>query len=252
MMKTITQLAVCTLIVLGLTSCKKENASDPVTDNGTVHVSMQHVWGMTEQPFYLDSTFIHPMSGDTMTFYTTKYYISNFKLKSTDGSWHAMNDSYFLVDLANPTSTQLNLGNFPVGTYTEMSYVLGVDSLRNVSGAQGGALSPTNGMFWSWNTGYIMFKLEGTSPQSASSMFTYHIGGFSGVNNTVHVKNHVFSEPVTLEKNGTKTIVLSANIAKAFHTLGSVANNNMIHMPGATGTQMAHDFHGGFQFVTVQ
>ena len=235
-------------IALGLTSCKKDkNEETPTSQSANVTVEMEHVWGMNQDPFYLDSTLVHPMSGDTMQFVTAKYYVSNFKLKDSNGNWHAMPESYFLVDLSNPESAMLNLGNFPYGTYTEMSYVVGVDSLRNVSGAQTGALAASNGMFWSWNSGYIMFKLEGLSPQSSTGSFTYHIGGFSGANNTVATIYHVFTEAMTLGAAG-RMIHLSVNMAKPFHTLGSVSANNMIHMPGATGTQMAVDFQSGFAF----
>jgi hypothetical protein len=57
---------------------------------------------------------------------------------------------------------------------------LGVDSIRNVSGIQTGALDPLKGMFWTWNSGYVMAKLEGSSESSnsAGNRFTYHIGGF--------------------------------------------------------------------------
>jgi len=245
-MKTFKLMLALSAVIFAISSCKKDDP-EPVNP-GIVTVHMEHIWGPNADLFYLDSFYVHPMSGDTMTFTTTKYYISNFKLKDANGTWHAMSNAYFLVDLANPASFNLNLGNFPAGAYTEMSYVLGVDSLRNVSGAQGGALAPSNGMFWSWNSGYIMFKLEGMSPQASGGMFTYHIGGFSGTNNVVETKNHVFPTAMTLDGGGSRTIHMTANIAKAFHTLGSVSNNNMIHMPGATGTQMGLDFHTGFNF----
>ena len=37
-----------------------------------------------------------------------------------------------------------------------------------------------NGMFWTWNTGYIFLKLEGKSPESTANgnIFEYHIGGY--------------------------------------------------------------------------
>jgi hypothetical protein len=52
--------------------------------------------------------------------------------------------------------------------------------MRNVSGIQSGALDPMKGMFWTWNSGYIMAQLEGTSPlaNTAGKRFIYHIGGF--------------------------------------------------------------------------
>ena len=36
------------------------------------------------------------------------------------------------------------------------------------------------GMFWTWNSGYIAFKMEGRSPESGepAHTFSYHIGGY--------------------------------------------------------------------------
>ena len=43
---------------------------------------------------------------------------------------------------------------------------LGVDSLRNVTGVQTGALDPAMDMYWTWNTGYVMAKLEAAAQQA--------------------------------------------------------------------------------------
>ena len=53
----------------------------------------------------------------------------------------------------------------PAGNYNSLSFLLGVDSMHNVSGAQTGALDPANDMFWTWNSGYVMAKMEGASPR---------------------------------------------------------------------------------------
>jgi hypothetical protein len=66
-------------------------------------------------------------------------------------------NKYFLVDFSDTTTTTLKLTILPY-LYNRLSFVIGVDSARNVSGAQTGALDPANGMFWTWNTGYIMAK----------------------------------------------------------------------------------------------
>ena len=166
------------MIAVGLVSvsCKKEGCTDPTAINyneeandndgscefeefGTATVKVDHVWGMGgSTPFELNTEYIQPMSQDTLTYTKLKYYVSNFKLKQADGTWWEHPESYFLVDLSEPTSLSMALNNIPTGNYTEVSYTMGVDSLRNVSGAQTGALSTTNGMFWSWNSGYIMVK----------------------------------------------------------------------------------------------
>ena len=75
----------------------------------------------------------------------------------------------------------------PAGQYNKISFLLGVDSLKNVSGIQTGALDPLKDMFWTWKSGYVMAKLEGRSSASTlpHHMFEYHIGGFSGANNVL-------------------------------------------------------------------
>ena len=72
-------------------------------------------------------------------------------------------------------------------SFSSIQFLIGVDSLRNVSGAQSGALDPLNDMFWTWNSGYVMAKMEGVSPQSnqVGSKIAYHIGGFTGVNSVL-------------------------------------------------------------------
>jgi hypothetical protein len=61
-------------------------------------------------------------------------------------------------------------------------FLFGVDSLTSVSGAYGGALDPTQGMYWTWQSGYIFLKMEGWSPASPGRKqeFHYHIGGYGG------------------------------------------------------------------------
>lgn len=270
-MKTI-KFIVPLMVAVGLMamSCKKEGCTDPEAINyneeakkddgsceyeqfGSTEIKIDHVWGMgNSTPFELNTQYIHPMSNDTLTYSKVKYYISNFKLKKSDGSWWTHPESYFLVDLSDPSTTTLSLNNIPEGNYTEVSYIMGVDSLRNVSGAQTGALSTANGMFWSWNSGYIMVKVEGTSPNSGSGNFSFHLGGFSGDYNVVTPKNHVFGETMSVKEGTTPAIKLLVNPAKMFHTTGSISSNSMIHMPGPDATTMATDFFSAVAFDGIQ
>ena len=252
-MKKMNQL-VFAAIILGITalsSCKKDDHDhdhDHDNQTGTVVVKMEHVWGMNNAQFSLNSTLVHPMNQDTMTFTTFKYYISNFKLKKSDGTWWTHPESYFLVDQSNASTMNLNLGSIPTGEYTEMSYTLGVDSIKNVSGAQSGALSTANNMFWSWNSGYLMVKAEGTSPQSANGSFAFHLGGFSGANNIVTQKTVSFSSnALTVSHDKTSEIHMTANPAKLFHA-DPLSAGTMVMMPGIKAKSMATNFYGSFAF----
>jgi hypothetical protein len=86
---------------------------------------------------------------------------------------------YHLIDFADPSSTAVTMP-VPEGDYGEIRFQLGIDSADQTSGAKTGAQDPMKGMFWTWNSGYIAFKMEGRSPESAepAHTFSYHIGGY--------------------------------------------------------------------------
>lgn len=246
-------LAAAAILSLSLNSCKKENPtpepSTPVAETGTLKVNLEHKWGTGNTNFSLNMDLIHPETGDAMNFTTFKYYISNFRLKKSDGTWWSHPESYFLVNLTDPSSAVFNLAGVPVGQYTEMQYTFGVDSTRNVSGAQTGALAIANNMFWSWNSGYIMLKAEGVSANSSTGSFAFHLGGFSGANKVVATTNVEFpNELLNIAKNHTSEVHYTVNPDKLWKTTGSVSGTNTIHMPGAGAKTMASDFVGGIAF----
>ena len=253
-MKTILKSIILFSALIGavtLTSCKKDKHDhDHDPEPGTVKVIVDHKWGMSGASFALNTELVHPMNSDVMTFTTFKYYVSNFKLKKTDGTWWSHPESYFIVDLSNPSSLTVSLTNVPAGDYTDLEYTLGVDSLRNVSGAQTGALSTSNGMFWSWNTGYIMLKAEGTSPQSGTGNFAFHLGGFQGTNNIVTTKTVSFGTVLKVEKENNTEVHLIANPAKLFHA-DPLSSGTNVMMPGAKAKSMADNFYGGFAFDKI-
>lgn len=236
-------------LFVSFSACKKENntTTTPTPDPGSVAVEFSHVWGMMEAPFSLNTPLVHPMTGDTLTFTKFRYYVSNIKLKNSDGTWWVAPNSYYIIDEAG--SKEIELTNIPAGNYTELEYVMGVDSTRNVSGAQDGALSVSEGMFWNWNSGYIMLKAEGTAPNAAANTFQFHLGGFSGANNIVTKKNTNFDGSVlTIASDKSPHIHLKANPARLWHSSPSVSVKNTIHMPGAEAKTMADNFYGAIYF----
>jgi hypothetical protein len=231
------------LALLAATGCEPK-----VKNPGTLSVELEHVWGMNETPFALNTALTHPMTSEELTFTMLKYYISNVSLTREDGTvWNAP-ESYYLVDLSQPLSTQLSLTEVPAGHYTGLSFLLGVDSVRNVSGAQTGALDVANGMFWSWNSGYIFAKAEGTSPNAASGTFQYHLGGFSGTKKAMQTVSFSFDTHAVVEEGASPTVHLSVNPARLWHMLPGVATESTIHMPGNAAKDRMAAFAGGFAF----
>ena len=64
--------------------------------------------------------------------------------------------------------------------FNTIAFNLGIDSITNVSGAQGGDLDPTKGMYWAWQSGFINIKLQGTSNSCPppKNEFEFHLGGY--------------------------------------------------------------------------
>ncbi|MFM9056381.1 MAG: MbnP family protein [Bacteroidota bacterium] len=181
MKKILPILALFTVILAG---CKDDEPGTPKT-SGTVLVDLTNVVGSVN----LDetgATWYTNAAGESFNVTRLKYYLSNFELIRNDEVKYTLDNGYFLVDESNQATTVLELPDVPPGQYDKIRFLIGVDSTRNVSGAQTGALDPANGMFWTWSTGYIFYKLEGKSPASANvdSTFNYHIAGFRESNNT--------------------------------------------------------------------
>lgn len=245
------------VFAITFSSCKQDEGTEPTPSNTTGNFDMKvdYQWAMqTIIPFELNKPLYHPMSGDTLTYTTFKHYISNIRLKKADGSYWTAPKSYHLMNAADTTTLKVHFTNVPTGEYVAMELTLGVDSAANVSGAQSGDLDPINEMFWSWNSGYIMIKAEGTSPQSGTGNFAYHLGGFSGDNSTVSVRELQFpsAQTVTINQTDVPVIHVLANPARLFHSYGSVSNGEDIHMPGAAAAQMAEDFNSWVRISQVQ
>jgi hypothetical protein len=192
-------------------------------------------------------------SGEPFSIRAFKFYITNIQLinHASGETYAAGKDDYYLVDFSKNTSTVLQVKTKP-STYNRIQFEVGVDSVHNVSGAQTGALDPANGMFWTWNSGYIMAKLEGYSPASnqPNNLFEYHIGGFKGVDKvqqTILLDLPVGKQIVT-QNGGFSDAILSADAARWFSgsTTISIASLPAVMTPGdgakAISENYAHMF----------
>ncbi len=147
-------------------------------DAQLLNVYLQHT--VNGEPVILGKTNYQNAAGDTFNITKFQYYLSNFSLTDSSGKVIKLSSECFLIDEGNAASKEFTFANLPAGSYKSISFMIGVDSLLNCTGAQNGSLDPINGMFWTWNSGYIMLKLEGTSPSSHSPghMIQFHIGGY--------------------------------------------------------------------------
>ncbi len=124
---------------------------------------------------------------DSIEISVIKFYISNIAFCQNDQLVAELDKKHHLVDMENPASQFIQHTSEHTLQYNCIRFSIGVDSLTNVSGAMGGDLDPVLGMYWTWQSGYINFKLEGKSKvcPARKNQFTYHIGGYEYPYNTL-------------------------------------------------------------------
>jgi len=237
-------------------SCKKDKEVEG--SFGKVTMQFDHVWGNTDgssatpQEFVYNKDFIHDATKETISFSKVKYYVSNVKLKNTSGEWVSEPNSYHLIEAADGVMPSFTVDSVPVADYLELQYFIGVDSLKNVSGAQTGDLSTANNMFWSWNSGYIFFKIEGKSsavPAPNGPDFLYHVGGFTASDGKCaiqSVSSDFSGQLVSVTKDSNSDVHFNVNIAEVWGGSYKLADRYKVHMPGAKAVEIATNFKKAF------
>ncbi len=171
---------------------------------------------------------------DSIQLTKLKFYLTNFRLLATVPLL-PNEDKNLLIDGFQKNKFKLN---FTVPkNIKDMLLVcdLGVDKKHNTSGANSGDLDPVNGMFWSWQSGYINFKIEGVSPscKTRKNKFQFHIGGYQRPNQTKR------SLSFKLGNGEVHNLVISVELSKFFDAL-ELGTVNQLTTAGAKASQMAN------------
>ncbi len=255
-MKTKIWITVCLSFLI--LSCKKEKTPQNTEEMTEMTVEFDNIMG--GQNLFLNAVTYTNAAGEPFTVSTAQYFISNIKLRKADGTQFVVNpdSSYFLIKESEPL-TRFARFKVPVGNYHEISFIVGVDSLRSTMdiSKRTGVLDPAggmdDGMYWGWNPGYIFLKLEGSSSAApldptGNRKFRYHIGGFGGysaptINNIKSITTDLTASGIAQARvgrtanihylvdlmkvfNGTTNISIAANSSVMFSEYSvNVANN---------------------------
>jgi hypothetical protein len=254
-------------IVVGLVALIGACSREPMEpQTGSLAVHFDNVVG--NQNLQLNDQTYTNAAGEPFTVSRLDYFVSNIRLRRADGSEFVVpqDSSYFLVRESDASSQTLRLNKIPVGQYTGMSFLIGVDSLRSVAGVEQrkGILDPANpataGMTWDWNTGYIFLKLEGTSPAAPANAtgqrsYVFHIGlyGRNGTPNNLRTVSLAFggqtAQPST---SAAPTVQVQADVQKVFDGAKrmSLAQKSTI-MIAPESADVATNYATMFSFVGV-
>lgn len=185
---------------------------------------------------YYDSTL-----QDSIRINKLQFYVSDIILEYKNGDIKAVEKKHHLLDFSKPETFSIQYGGVENKTPSKISFKLGIDSTTNVSGALGGDLDPTMGMYWTWQSGYINFKLEGVTQKvkTRKDKFQFHLGGYSFPNKSVVlvdlevenvssvnirielalekiIQNIDFENSACIMSPSKKAVELSKNISKSF------------------------------------
>ncbi|ASZ11629.1 hypothetical protein CK934_11990 [Chitinophaga sp. MD30] len=241
------------MLLVIFAACSKQKKTTIITEqNATLQLNISHVVGA--RPLSLSGVSYQNEVGEAYTISAFKYYIGNVTLYYPDEKSVTVADTYFLVSEDSAASKKIIINGLPAGNFSRLSFRIGVDSARNNSGAQSGALDPVYGMFWTWNSGYIMAKVEGNSPVSMQPdhQLQFHIGGYVGAQNVV--RTVMLDVPgLVLRSNEANGVSLVADVSKWFSGPDPVSFKTLSSWmtPGPVSVMMADKYKRMFSVVKV-
>jgi hypothetical protein len=177
-------------------------------------------------------------------------YVSNITLYDENDSAFVIQEIALLNWFNDP---QLTITSAP-RTIKRISFSLGIPASINTNTdpttypnssplSVGGAA----GMFWTWNSGYIMAKLEGSSNQSGASTKTilYHVGGFKGINSVLKTISPSFNgATANVSSTVSPEVHIKCDVMEWFKNPNTInlATLHTIHMPGANAKLIADNY----------
>ncbi len=236
-------LIISLLLIFFISSCEKTDEIKP-GDKNSVFIEFDNRLGAEE--IVLGTTKGTNSTSEDFTITRLNYFISNIKLMSATGETVSFPDQYSLVKESDTNSQVIELKDVPAGDYNHLMYTIGVDSIHSVSDVslRTGVLDPAgygdDNMYWSWNMGYIFFKMEGNSSKvnvNGSTKYELHIGGFGGKdaptpNNIRNLELHM-NQTATVRRDIAPDVHVIFDVAKVFDGTKKVSlvANPVIHNP---------------------
>jgi hypothetical protein len=174
---------------------------------------------------------------DSVSIQSLRFYLSDINLIKNGRKIYQVKNQPNLIDISK--KLQVKLFTKSELEFDAIQFDIGVDSLSQVSGAMGGDLDPMKGMYWSWQSGYINFKLEGKSNicNTRNHVFQFHIGGYISPYNSIQ---HIIL-PIQNKTN----INIKLNIKKLLSQI-DLKNLNQIMSPSEKSVEISKQFANFF------
>lgn len=221
-------------IVFLFTNCSKtESIETDNNKNGQVKLKFDLI--VNGKKLVLNDYTYTNSNGESFNISLLKFYVSNIVLGKPNGETYTVPkmESFFLID-AQDNKSLYPIISAPEGEYSYLQFNLGVDSLTNTLPAEQrtGVLDVSkHDMYWTWNSGYIHFKIEGASPQAntVNNQFKYHIGFFGGYSSPTPNNNRIITLDLSkagiskVQENLSSDIHLMVDIGKIFDAVHTIS-----------------------------
>lgn len=213
-----------TILIIILSSITSSHAQS------THKISFHPTFG--KSPLHLDDSCYTKYS---IYFSQLKLYISSIEFLNKDSVVWKETNGYHLLDASDEKTLYILLSSPTNLKFTKIKFNLGIDSITNVSGAMGGDLDPTKGMYWTWQSGYINLKLEGKSKlcKTRNNEFQFHLGGYQNGDNAL--------QTIILNVSENKEIDILIDIEQ-FVAAIDLSEQNQIMSPGKKAVLLSEKF----------
>lgn len=216
--------------VLLINSCnKEENTPTPIPTTGNLYLKFNH--NFNGDTFALNTEYTDDF-GNKYTFVRASMYLSQPKLRNSDGNELQPSNQYFLV---HSTTEQAFVEAFKPTTITRASINIGLDKEANNSDpAEYDVSHPlayqSPSMYWGSMMDYLFVVLEGRVDTDKDAVldesYTFHFG-------TDAYLNSISKDNISLSIESSKTTYLNVNIdySKFFSGIDLSTENKMHTAP---------------------
>jgi len=194
-------------------------------------LSLRFDFKFGNQPLELQKKYT--TASDTLEIDLMRFYLSDIQIAYEDASTFKEKNSYHLIDIEELNSWVVGLDAYKNKKIKTVTFAIGIDSTASVSGALSGALDPSKGMYWAWQSGYINMKMEGKSNSctTRNNRFQFHVGGY--------LQPYCAWRKVELHPKAAGTIVpIAVDLAELFSNV-TLSKTNSIMIPGKRAVEMA-------------
>jgi hypothetical protein len=185
-----------TLLIIALLALRVTS----IAQQKVVHVEILPMYN--ESQLVLNKALVPLNQGlDSIIITTFKCYISSVQLLYNGKVVHSKpTNSYYLLNAADG-ALKFDITVPKLLHYNSIQFAVGIDSATNYGGVKTGCLDPLNGMYWTWHSGYINFKIEGINSQCPTRgyVFQFHVGGYRQPYNSLqNIKLPFASKHITI------------------------------------------------------